>query len=79
VGHVAARGAGLCVGRNVGVQFHPEIDHVQLSDWFASGIEEARDFGVDVGALVEQTKLETPAARERAADLVDLFLAHIQN
>jgi hypothetical protein len=32
-----------------------------------------------VGALVEQTKLETPAARERAADLVDLFLAHIQN
>jgi len=68
----------FCVGRNVGVQFHPEIDHVQLSDWFASGIEEARDFGVDVGALVEQTKLETPAARERAADLVDLFLAHIQ-
>jgi len=69
----------FCVGQNVGVQFHPEIDHVQLSDWFASGIEEARDFGVDVGALVEQTKLETPAARERAADLVDLFLAHIQD
>jgi GMP synthase-like glutamine amidotransferase len=65
-------------GRNVGVQFHPEIDHLQLRDWFASGIEEAREFGVDVDALIEQTKLETPAARERAADLVDLFLVHIE-
>jgi len=65
VGHVAARGAGLFVWTNVGVQFHPEIDHVQLSDWFASGIEEARDFGVDVGALVEQTKLERRGARTR--------------
>jgi GMP synthase-like glutamine amidotransferase len=69
----------FCVGRNVGVQFHPEIDHLQLKDWFASGIEEARDFGVDVDALIEQTKLETPAARERALDLVDLFLTHIKN
>jgi GMP synthase-like glutamine amidotransferase len=66
------------VGRNVGVQFHPEIDHLQLKDWFASGIDEARDFGVDVEALIEQTKRETPAARQRASDLVDLFLAHIK-
>ena len=69
----------FCVGRNVGVQFHPEIDHVQLRDWFANGVEEAREFGVDVDALIEQTKLETPAARKRAADLVDLFLAHIES
>ena len=34
--------------------------------------------GVDVDALIEQTERETPAARERAADLVDLFLAHIE-
>jgi GMP synthase-like glutamine amidotransferase len=69
----------FCVGRNVGVQFHPEIDHLQLKDWFASGIEEAREFGVDADALIEQTKHETPAARERAVDLVDLFLAHIKS
>ena len=69
----------FCVGRNVGVQFHPEIDHVQLKDWFASGIEEARDFGVDVDRLIEETKLETPAARGRALDLVELFLSHIKN
>jgi hypothetical protein len=51
---------------------------MQLLDWFASGIDEAREYGVDVEALIEQTRLETPAARERAADLVDLFLAHIE-
>ncbi len=53
----------FCVGRNVGVQFHPEVDHLQLRDWFASGVEEAREFGVDADALIEQTRLETPAAR----------------
>ena len=68
----------FCVGRNVGVQFHPEVDHLQLKDWFASGVEEAREAGVDPDALIEQTRLETPAARERAADLVDLFLKHIK-
>jgi len=67
----------FAVGRDVGVQFHPEIDHVQLRDWFASGIEEAREFGVDVDALIAQTQRETPAARERAGELVDLFLTHI--
>jgi GMP synthase-like glutamine amidotransferase len=67
----------FAVGRNVGVQFHPEVDHVQLADWFAGGVEEARDFGIDTDALLAETKAETPAARERAADLVDLFLSHI--
>ena len=64
-------------GRDVGVQFHPEIDHVQLKDWFAGGVDEAREFGVDIEALVAETERETPAARERALQLVDLFLAHI--
>ena len=67
------------VGRNVGVQFHPEIDHVQLQGWFASGDEGARELGVDVAALIEQTKLESPAARRRAVELVDRFLSHIKS
>jgi GMP synthase-like glutamine amidotransferase len=67
----------FCVGTNVGVQFHPEIDHLQLADWFASGVDEAREFGVDVDALLEQTARETPAARVRTAALVDLFFAHV--
>jgi GMP synthase-like glutamine amidotransferase len=66
----------FAIGRNVGVQFHPEIDDVQLREWFASGEEHAREFGVDPDELLAQTALETPAARERAAVLVDLFLTH---
>jgi len=65
------------VGRHVGVQFHPEIDHMQLLDWFAGGDEEAREFGVDIEALVQQTASETPAARERANDLVGVFLSYV--
>jgi len=68
----------FCVGKNVGVQFHPEIDEAQLADWFASGDDGgAREVGVDPAALLEQTARETPAARVRTAALVDLFLAHV--
>jgi len=66
----------FCVGDNVGVQFHPEIDDHQLRDWLESAAESARDFGHDIDELVAQTAREVPAARERAARLVDLFLRH---
>lgn len=66
----------FAIGRNVGVQFHPEIDDVQLREWFSGDLEFAREFGVDPDELLAQTALETPAARKRAAVLVDLFLTH---
>ena len=66
----------FAIGRNVGVQFHPEVDDVQLKEWFASDEEYAREFGSDLNALLEQTARETPAARVRAAVLVDQFLLH---
>ena len=58
------------------MQFHPEIDDVQLREWFSGDLEFAREFGVDPDELLAQTALETPAARKRAAVLVDLFLTH---
>jgi GMP synthase-like glutamine amidotransferase len=68
----------FAVGKNVGVQFHPEIDDVQLADWFASGDDNgARSLGVDPAQLLIETARETPAARVRTAALVDLFLAHV--
>ncbi len=67
----------FAVGLNVGVQFHPEIEEVQLAGWFAAGDDEPRDFDLDAPALLAQTARETPRARERARDLVDLFLAHV--
>lgn len=67
----------FAIGRNVGVQFHPEIDDAQLAQWFAAGEGEVRAFGADPEQLLAQTARETPAARLRALDLVDLFLAHV--
>ena len=68
----------FAVGKNVGVQFHPEIDDAQLADWFASGDDNgARSLGVDPAQLLVETARETPAARVRTAELVNLFLAHV--
>lgn len=68
----------FAIGRNVGVQFHPEIDDVQLAEWFAAGEGDVREFGADPKQLLARTMLETPAARRRALDLVVLFLAHAE-
>ncbi|MHB1905961.1 MAG: type 1 glutamine amidotransferase [Acidimicrobiales bacterium] len=66
----------FALGRHVGVQFHPEIDEAQLAEWLNADPEDAREMGLDVQALLAQTARETPAARRRAQDLVDLVLAH---
>ena len=67
----------FALGRHVGVQFHPEIDEAQLKEWLASDEEDARELGLDVAALLEETARETPAARVRARGLVDLFLSRV--
>ncbi len=67
----------FAIGPHVGVQFHPEVDDTQLKEWLASDDIDVRDFGLDVEALVEQTARETPAARVRAQELVDLFLRRV--
>ncbi len=63
-------------GRNVGVQFHPEIDEVQLRDWLDADDEDARAFGHDVDELLAETAREAPGARARADRLVGLFVRH---
>jgi GMP synthase-like glutamine amidotransferase len=69
----------FAIGRNVGVQFHPELEERQLAEWFAAGgAEDARDLGLDPASLLAQTARETPAARGRVAALVDLVLARTQ-
>jgi GMP synthase-like glutamine amidotransferase len=64
----------FAIGAHVGVQFHPEIDDAQLKEWLASDEEGARELGLDVAALLDETARRTPAARVRAQELVDLFL-----
>lgn len=65
------------IGPHVGVQFHPEIDDAQLKEWLASDDGDARELGLDVEALLRETANETPAARGRAQELVDLFLRRV--
>ena len=67
----------FAIGHNVGVQFHPEIDEAQLKEWLAADEEDTRDLGLDLEALLSETARETPAARARAQELVDLFLRRI--
>lgn len=69
----------FAIGQHVGVQFHPEIDDVQLQGWLDSDEEGARALNMDLDALVEETARETPAARERTRELVDLFLGHVRS
>jgi GMP synthase-like glutamine amidotransferase len=67
----------FAIGPHVGVQFHPEVDDTQLKEWLASDGLDVRDLGLDADALIEQTTAETPAARVRAQELVDLFLRRV--
>jgi GMP synthase-like glutamine amidotransferase len=69
----------FAIGHHVGVQFHPEIDDAQLQGWLDSDEVGARALNMDLVALVEETARETPAARVRARELVDLFLAHVRS
>ena len=72
---------GLCVqaftvGRHLGVQFHPEVDGEQLKRWLDSGGDaEAAAVGLDPAELLTQTIREEPAARARAATLVDAAIS----
>jgi len=66
----------FAIGRNIGTQFHPEINEAQIKEWMTgAGAEETRDLGVNPEGLIEQTRNEEPRARERTQQLVDLFLA----
>ena len=62
-------------GRSMGVQFHPELTVATLQGWNdAGGRDHLEAFGVDVDALMAQTRAEDPAAALRAQRLVDGFL-----
>lgn len=66
------------IRKNLGTQFHPEVTHDHLKIWLDSeGEKEASSNGVDVKALLEQTKQLEPLARENTNRLVDWFLSDV--
>lgn len=64
------------IGRHLGVQFHPEVDHAQLARWFDSQHGESRAYSDDETAFLSETLRQEPGATERADALVEAFLAH---
>jgi len=63
------------IGRHLAVQFHPEVDGVQLGGWLAAGgRDEAMAAGTDPDAFLARTVAEEPAARARADVLVGTAL-----
>ena len=65
-------------GRNLALQFHPELDPAMLNGWLDNGGATAlAEEGYDVPAIVAHTRTESPAARTRAHCLVDAFLDRV--
>ncbi len=61
--------------RNLAVQFHPELTAAMLHGWLGNGgAHDAEAAGLDPELLMSQTRAEEPAARARAAALVDAVL-----
>jgi GMP synthase-like glutamine amidotransferase len=59
------------IGRNLAVQFHPEVDGALLRKWMdAGGRPEALRAGTDPEEFLARTVAEEPAARARADQLV---------
>jgi GMP synthase-like glutamine amidotransferase len=66
------------LGRNLAVQFHPEMTSQILTGWFAAGgTDDVERFGLDPAGLQQQTRDRDRANRERAHRLVDAFLDRV--
>lgn len=71
----AAASQAFVLRRNLAVQFHPELTAGMLHGWLDNGGEPlVVAFGLDPRELRAVTRAEEPAARARAAALVDAFL-----
>lgn len=78
VARTAKSSQAFILGRNLAVQFHPEMTSEILASWIAmGGAAEIDQFGMTVEDLVRQTEARDAANRERAHRLVDQFLDRV--
>ena len=74
----ASASQAFVLGRNLAVQFHPEITPEILDLWLVNGgDQEAESFGLDGADLLRQTHDSDDSNRERAHRLVDAFLDRV--
>jgi GMP synthase (glutamine-hydrolysing) len=65
------------VGRNLGLQFHPEVTPDIMESWVKSYRHELDGDGVDPDALLEETHRLAPEVRRRSERLFNRFLSSI--
>jgi GMP synthase-like glutamine amidotransferase len=65
------------VGRNLGVQFHPEVTPEIMDSWVHTYSHELEEHGVDPEGLLRETHERREATRATAWKLFDRFLEHI--
>jgi GMP synthase-like glutamine amidotransferase len=74
----ASSSQAFILGRNLAVQFHPEMSSAILASWIATGgAQEMSRLGIEVDELVRQTAERDGSNRARAYKLVDLFLDRV--
>lgn len=61
--------------RNLGVQFHPEVDETNVASWFAMAGDEGRAFATSVGLTVEGVLADTRAHHDRAVSDVERLVS----
>lgn len=78
IGHNAAAAQAFVLRRNLGVQFHPEVNADGLAGWLANGgAESAAKRGLDPEVLLEHVGALDSTIAPRAAALVDYFLDQV--
>ena len=66
------------LGRNLALQFHPELDSTMLDGWLRNGGDtRAVALGLDPDRLLQQTRERDGQARTRARRLVDAFVDRV--
>ena len=78
IARTAHASQAFVLGRNLAVQFHPELDSRMLEGWLANGgALKAEQHGLDPGELLRRTERRDAPGRARAHRLVDAFLDRV--
>jgi GMP synthase-like glutamine amidotransferase len=65
------------IGRNLGVQFHPEVTPEIMDSWVREYRHELDEHGVDPDRLLEETHAQTETTRAASLKLLDTFLDRV--